>query len=213
MPKTVVIEKVVYTLAELKSNFPKGYQKALELIEDKNTDGEWWRNTTDDFTEILEIIGFSNPEIAFSGFGQQGDGASFTSKGCNATKLVEFASGIYCNLDIEHIAKEIKHSPEPKFIRLWGLDDYWESSVTRFNNNYCHEYSTDFIADFNYRSKKLNDLTKSLVEHLEDVRLELSKHIYSLLKEEYFNLTSEEACLSEAEEMEMLFYDNGKIHI
>ena len=45
------------------------------LVEDEN----WFDNVTDDFHQTLELLGFSNICSHFSGFGMQGDGASFTA--------------------------------------------------------------------------------------------------------------------------------------
>lgn len=41
-------------------------------------DREWWDTTIYDMKEYLKAVGVSDPDINFSGFSSQGDGASFT---------------------------------------------------------------------------------------------------------------------------------------
>lgn len=51
-------------------------------------DYEWWDSTEDYWKDWLVRAGFSDPEIAFSGFSSQGDGASFTGKSFDFNKFV-----------------------------------------------------------------------------------------------------------------------------
>lgn len=53
-------------------------EKVLEKYRDWNTaDMEWWDSTYEDAKRIGALMGISIDEIAFSGFGSQGDGACF----------------------------------------------------------------------------------------------------------------------------------------
>jgi hypothetical protein len=55
-------------------------------------DYEWWDFIYEDWKEWLERAGFSGPDISFSGFSSQGDGASFTANSFDFNKFVEMLS-------------------------------------------------------------------------------------------------------------------------
>lgn len=55
-------------------------ETAREKVRESETGDEWWDFIYDDWKERLEKKGFMVPDIAFSGFWSQGDGASFTCK-------------------------------------------------------------------------------------------------------------------------------------
>jgi hypothetical protein len=56
-------------------------------------DSYWSESTLEDWKQFLVDIGFGDePEIAFSGFSSQGDGASFTCNSFDLTKFVQFLS-------------------------------------------------------------------------------------------------------------------------
>lgn len=70
------------TLTYLKFNELNDDQKkkVLDNNRDINVDHDWYENTIEFYTEKLKTLGFYDIKIEFSGFGSQGDGASFTAK-------------------------------------------------------------------------------------------------------------------------------------
>lgn len=67
-----------YTYDQLEAS---AKERAKQWWAEGSGDDNWWYETTlDEAKEGLSKIGFSDPDISFSGFGSQGDGASFTSK-------------------------------------------------------------------------------------------------------------------------------------
>ncbi len=58
--------------------------KAKAIAETSGNDGyldyEWYETISEDFEDILSILGFYDVETYFSGFHSQGDGACFTAK-------------------------------------------------------------------------------------------------------------------------------------
>lgn len=52
--------------------------KAREWISDTQCDDGWYEDVYEDARTCLGYLGFSDIDIAFSGFGSQGDGANFT---------------------------------------------------------------------------------------------------------------------------------------
>jgi|SRR5581483_10707047 len=95
MPIYKIIHKTLYTYKEMLEREEDGVissdavQKARDWLAEGATDFEWWECTIDTWKEALEQIGFTKPEIQFSGFYNQGDGASFTS-GMDVEELLKF---------------------------------------------------------------------------------------------------------------------------
>lgn len=69
------IELTLYTYDELPTDAAR--ERAREWHTRHGLEHGWWEYTYDDAKEIGEILGFTIDEIYFSGFCQQGDGASF----------------------------------------------------------------------------------------------------------------------------------------
>lgn len=72
---------------------PDAQERAIEKernyrYEDPDTD--WAEHLTDEWKTELEEMGFSDPEIAWSGFSSQGDGASFTCRSFDLQKFANF---------------------------------------------------------------------------------------------------------------------------
>ena len=78
MPRTITT--TVYTYQELLDlgKMP-AIQKARDWLREAITSTDWWEYTLDTWRAALNQIGFNrDPNIDFSGFWSQGDGASFT---------------------------------------------------------------------------------------------------------------------------------------
>jgi hypothetical protein len=67
-------------------------QTILDKHRDYNVQDEYWYEGTIEWCKTyLEAMGFNNPEVNFSGFSSQGDGASFTCKSIDFKKYIEKA--------------------------------------------------------------------------------------------------------------------------
>lgn len=78
--RTITIEKTLYTIHELKAQNQKAFDNALsEWAESQCADSYWYERTIDDFREYARFLGFDIADngVSFTGFGSQGDGASF----------------------------------------------------------------------------------------------------------------------------------------
>ena len=75
--KQVTVIKTYGTFKELTKE-----RKAKEIKKhrDINVNYDWHTDTISDFKDTLEILGFKNVRIEFSGFWSQSDGASFTGE-------------------------------------------------------------------------------------------------------------------------------------
>lgn len=93
-----IVETKVYPFTELSAEAKK---KALEKFRDVNVDhSQWCDFLLEQFQEELKAKGFEDPEIHYSGFGSQGDGACFT---CSKIDLEKWNSnyagkGLFINI-------------------------------------------------------------------------------------------------------------------
>jgi hypothetical protein len=124
------MQKTVYKYSELSDS---AKEKALQCF-CNGLHPEEYDFVTDDFKEILELIGFTDIDTQFSGFWSQGDGASFSAcysynKG-SAAKVKDFAPR---DSVLHDIAQSIAAIQRRAF---YGLVERIEK-----RGRYCHEYS------------------------------------------------------------------------
>lgn len=234
------ITKTVYTLAEL---VERGDKRAIELarqwLREGATDYNWWEYVYEMWTTALEQIGFENPDISFSGFWSQGDGASFTVQHVELEKLIAFlAAPPEAKNCIEGGPEDFRPwlvrkcggvRSNPKFARLlWIIDYLGGASVERTSHHYSHERTCSFNledlrddGEWHSSSKpgeyghwesytpRVRKLYDDFLEAAEKLRLDLSCAIYKSLEEEYEYITSDESIDKMAEGNSYLFNASG----
>lgn len=199
-----IMETKVYTFNELSEAAQK---KALEACRYFNTDFEWYDYTIADLTNILEILGFSEVKISFSGFWSQGDGASFTGNytynpewekallayAPNDTKWKEFGMALECLAT--KLSKQVKGS--------------LQAEIHRDSHMYSHENTVSYNV---YSSE---DMYASIPDGIEgsfkDTCKNMMRYIYSTLEKEYEYLTSDEAVKEMILANEYEFTEGGKL--
>ena len=157
-------ETIVRTIVKYEELSEEQKQKVCENLHDLNTSHNWYDWTFEDKTKILELVGFTNVKLAFSGFWSQGDGASFTGSFNVPQNKKELT---------ERIKKVKQYAPDfdaSLFAQLsFNKEEKEEGKlkVYRIGHHYSHEYTvtsdnvslTDFVRDF---SKTLyRDLEKT----------------------------------------------------
>lgn len=162
--KTVSVE--LFTFEEL----PEAVQaKVLNDFRYMNVEHfDWYHSIIENWTERLENEGFKAPDIQFSGFYSQGDGASFTCKELDVDKLIP-----------------------PMYEALKGLDI--TGSITRHNSRYVHENTItlelvgtdDMTPEQTAQMEKLEALLFLAVR-------KLCKEIYTDLQSDYEFQTSDD---------------------
>ena len=191
MPKT--IEITAYKFAELDV---KVQEKVLEdyryvIVE---LDNEWYHPIIEGFEEDMLEYGI-DPEVSFSGFGSQGDGASFISTTCDTDLLVR---------KLYETGHDISEDA------LLDSKDY-TIIIRRNDNHYAHE-NTMYV---NYYSGGGIELFPDEEEKLTDVVLEWArtkaKELYKNLEKYWDELTSDDEIMEYFEDNEFLFYENGKV--
>lgn len=157
---------------------------------------EWDEDTINDFTTILELIGYYDIACCFSGFNSQGDGACFSARFYRNKRCLEKVKS-YCPkeqeiLDIvEQIQSEIP------------LHEEYE---IKHSGHYYHEYCTDvyYLGD----SEKAEQLDERFLE----LSRQLMKILYKKLNDEYDYLNSSEAIIEYIKANDYEFTEDGTLH-
>jgi hypothetical protein len=177
--------------------------KVLEKHYDINVDYDWWEFSLDDWKEKLENLGIYKPEINFSGFWNQGDGASFTgSLG---------SDGVLELLKEKKVLKKFRYLVDN--IRKGNLDI--SVNFERVSHHYSHEMTCttnidwDIYGDLNY--DLVSSRSRELEEYLEEWRIDTCHEIYKDLNSEYDWQTSREQILAAFEANEYEFDEDGDI--
>lgn len=234
MPKK--IEVTVYTfkeLLELKNE--KAIERAREKLREWATSHDWYEYTYEEWKKILEAIGFTSPEIQFSGFWSQGDGASFTS-GVDVAKVLSFMTTEFTPTEgvmgeterdwLNYVCHELRESYyDIRYAELNNpeLLDYLGASVERTSHHYSHSNTCSVEGDdriWSYcdnnelpeeRRTHLERLFGEFIKDMEKLRKSLSELIYKALEADYEGRTSDEALIEDSEANEYEFEEDGSV--
>jgi hypothetical protein len=198
--RTVKKEYQVYSFEELGE---EARQKAIDshrnfLFEFVDLDCE-----TGEFKRLLEMYGFSDIKIYYSGFWSQGDGASFTGRyrykagGLKAVKA-EYAGEWFKDV-IEYL--ELLDGINKKCL-------YSLRYMINTGGRYCHANTMQVNHLDDYRGNR--DFSKYEDDITEYVR-GIANEFYHLLEKSYEGMTNNEAVIESIEINEYEFYENGEI--
>lgn len=174
----------VYTFEEL----PEHIQDKLIEGEREYLSSDWndffCQDVLDSWVSRLEEQGFNNPDINYSGFWSQGDGASFTTDSIDLIKLCD-------HLELWPTGKE-------KTYRSLLKNLSYTTYLKRTNHHYYHENSTTFYCHVDYQwghteaqnalDKFFQDIEPLIDEHIVDMGIA----IYRDLQEDYEAYTTED---------------------
>jgi hypothetical protein len=164
--------------------------KAIEKNMYINVDhSEWDQYLIENFTDILEILGYEDIEINYSGFWSQGDGASFTCSGFTYKK------GSIAKIKKEYPSWDDLHE-WLEFFTLVNKENFYQLyfDITRDSSNYSH-YNTVSINNL-YRSTLSNneiDVYDNEHERVNELNRDFMKLIYRSLDQEYTDQTSSDS--------------------
>jgi hypothetical protein len=178
-------------------------EKVLEKHGDINVDYDWWDFSLEGWKEDLEKLGIYKPEISFSGFWNQGDGASFTGS-LGSNEVITF-------LKEKKVLKKFRYLVDN--IRRSNLDI--SINFERVSSHYSHENTCKTRLDWDVYGELNYDLVSSraneLEEYLEEWRLDTCHTIYKSLNDEYDYQTSREVVIETLEANEYEFDEEGDI--
>jgi len=186
----------VYNFEELT---PEARSRVLKDYADINTDFNWYEDELDYWKEKLSEYGFRYPEIYFSGFYSQGDGACFEFRGLDIDKIWPFYT--------QH--NKVKHEAGVRYY----LQEYHHFKTRTLNSRYSHERTreVDYESYCNHDYPHLNQEFKRFEDWLEGFRLGLCREIYRNLEDEYDSLTQHEAIVETIKANEYEFTETGLI--
>jgi hypothetical protein len=179
--------------------------KVLEKHYDINVDYQDWHESVLDYCkEKLEKFGVYKPEINYSGFWSQGDGASFTGTIDSEDILVLLTS--------LKVLKKFRYLVDN--LRKGNID--LSVSIDRISSHYSHENTCRTYLDWRVSSDHVDyDLVASrareLEEYLEEWRVDTCHEIYKDLETEYDYQTSREQIIETLEANEYEFDEDGDI--
>lgn len=191
---TKQVLKTVYELDEVK-------EKAIEQNRCINVDdfSDWYNFVFYDWKDKLEKTGFCNPEIYFSGFCSQGDGACFDNDSYH--------------FDLDLLLKNVALTDEERE-KIYSLKDDFNLTIEKSNSSghYCHEKTRYIDVDYFYiENEDESFLLKKFKNLLEELRESLCIQIYEDLEKEYYYLISDGAVYETLRANEYYFEENGKI--
>lgn len=176
-------------------------QKAIEYFAQNNDFEYSAEHVIDNAKEIAERFGLYIDKIYYSGFWNQGDGASFTGsykykKGALAEIIKEYPT----YTELHGLVKRLQEAQRRGFYRL-------EASINT-SGNYCHAYSMRIsVEDREEPYKNVESLEDDITEELRDY----ANLIYKDLRDEYEYQTSEEAITENIESNDYDFLEDGEL--
>ena len=225
------ITRTAYTITELSE---EARERALQNHHDFNTFDEfWYEHMLDDyngdgyFTNQARAKGFEitthsvklmngsyrqKPNIYFSGFWSQGDGASFEAevdleKFIKAHKLGRKYRMILANLGEWYVDIGVRcdgyasnHYSHSGTMRTYADHDFAPSSYAD------REYEYDLAVE---REEKFESLIDELKDDVHEAAVDLADSFYDQLEKEYEYQSSEEQLIESLDANEMLFNADG----
>ena len=211
MPRT--IETTVFTIDEL-SDAAK--ENARIWYRDQGLHDEWYDFVYEDFETICGILGVTlrttpvhlygggtrdKPQVWFSGFWNQGDGASFAghySHAKGAAKAIRAHAPK--DTELHRIADELQAVQRKNF---WQLN----ASIEQ-RGRYCHEYT--MAIEVERDSPTWQPMTDGAEDSVIEALRDLARWLYRQLRSEYEHQTSDEAVDEIVEANAWTFTADGK---
>jgi hypothetical protein len=192
----------VYEYKELNDDAKK---KAREWYLEGGLNYPWHEFQVEDAKEFLESKGFIDPEIMFSGFCSQGDGACFSFKGIDIQKLKNDPKKERPELEVifrKHFTKGLLEQVCPIAENL--------SIAGSHSGHYCHEFSVSVSCEFYGEGKGGDNAADVFSVAVRDFQRELSSHLYKSLEKEWDYLNSVVAVEESIESNGYTFTKDGK---
>lgn len=197
--RTQIKEYTIYNYQDLLQN-EEIKQKVVEKYSYINVDYANWHDfIINEWKLKLEELGFINPEISYTGFYSQGDGASFIA-----------------DIDIKLAAQKSELFTDREINLLYTLWNYGliEAAIRRTSHHYYHENTTTleyYDGQLQANWTHIQKVVDRLWDYLEKTKYNLSKEIYRDLENEYDYLTSEAVILETLQANDYEFYEDGSI--
>ena len=192
------VEVPIYDIDDVKKDRDLR-EKVLTEYRYINVDFGWSDFVLDDYKRGLEKLGFKDVDIKFTGFGSQGDGASFTGRisAMDAVKLLRVPISRKFQEALDD--KEVEYTIE----RSGGRHFHEKSITVDFNDNGTQDLNESWerVVD-----KKIQDISDDLYKWLVDK----NKEIYKGLEQHYEHLISDDEVFNTLELNGYEFNERGE---
>ena len=195
----------VYSFDELPSE--EAREKACQQVGDNMTDRAcWWSDVFDLFVERCKDYGMTIDveNIKFSGFGSQGDGASFT---CDDIKMEKLLQSLGIKMSDELKEKVVTYIYDVNIVRT-SYRAYHEQSVTIEVFIYEDALAEEEEETIEY----IHNIADIIEFKAEKLKNDLCRQLYSVLRQEYAYFYSEEYVSDLAYANKMLFLSDGLVY-
>ena len=194
----------VYSFDELSRS---ARAEACQQVGDSMTNNEYWCDDTFDlFVERCKDYGMNvdSEDIYFTGFGSQGDGASFTCHDIETEKL------------LQSLGIQVRDGLKEKV-----LDYIYEVNIIRSSDRAYHEETvhTEILVDEDALVEEeegiiqyIHDIVDTLEFKLEKLKNNLCRQLYNELEQECNYFYSTEYVDELAYDNKMLFLANGLVY-
>lgn len=164
----------------------------------------WYDCTIGDFISTLEMVGFSNAEIHFSGFWSQGDGACFIGN-------YEYKKGALNAVKKEFPQWEALHQLTEQ-LQLINRRHFYQLAFKLVKTGHMYSHQNMVTVDYVERLDGYEIKEDNLFEELIDVCRDFMHEIYRMLESEYDYLTSTESVEDSILANDYEFTADGSIH-
>ena len=201
----------VYQFEELSDDTQ---QIVLDKYRDWMVDDPYWYTCiTEDYKDKLTELGIEKPEIYFSGFWNQGDGAVFECKDIDLIKLMD---ALNMKQDHSYIYKLLQDEAIDLSVGVSRISSiYSHEKTARFNLD-LYLINDDELTDGNLTldeiEEKIHTHLNKLGDTLEYWRMDTCKEIYQALEQEYEMLQSDDVLKEIFIENEYEFTEDGEIY-
>lgn len=193
------MKTISVNLYEFDELAPDVQKKVLEKERSINVDHDWSEFLQEEFTRKLEESGYRAPQISFSGFWSQGDGASFTCKSIDLEKFI--TQGKWESLQV--LLPLVK-------------DDLITASIegNSYHNHYSHSKTIygNVDLDSSIEDLKIQDLCNTLERYIDQDAKSLSEDFYKELESAYDDLVSDAQVIDTIKANEYTFEADGTMN-
>lgn len=141
---------------------------------------DWFDSVYEDFQQIVDLMGFDDPDMQFTGFWSQGDGASFTG-GFSPRKGIVKAVQSHAPRDekLHAIAAKVADLQKRNFYQLHG-------KIYRFSHHYAHANTigTEYVERQDPRGYDVSP-TSDAEATLTEIARDLSNWLYRQLEADH----------------------------
>tara|TARA_Y100000389_G_scaffold189593_1_gene213528 strand:- start:2208 stop:2807 length:600 start_codon:yes stop_codon:yes gene_type:complete len=168
------------------------------LVEDQS----WYEPILEGFIEDMKELDhdISGKDVRFSGFYNQGDGASFTTENgsLDAKSLIDSVKSKVASLPA-NFTKELNE----------GLINF---ELRTMDTRYCHPNTVRLDYSYDGDNPKIEIVLDEMVDMILDYLRDKMNELYRSLKNEFQGLLSDESIAEEVFEREDEYFENGELY-